>query len=199
MEFIEKRINALQQARMVIFSFSPAVAMIVYMWLKKKGLRAVLYHAQLNSSEREKLLKDWSGQPADEPSAQQSTTAPNAKANAGRPANILVSTMGMVGTGLNMTAASRCILIDIPFSESSRTQAFGRIHRTGQKQKTSLLQLYTSDNAIENAIHKRHTSRSNVADYLWQVSALQARNDAEKKKAQEEEKEEEDEEVITIV
>ena len=131
--------------------------MIVYMWLKKKGLRAVLYHAQLNSSEREKLLKDWSGQPADEPSAQQSTTAPNVKANVGRPANILVSTMGMVGTGLNMTAASRCILIDMPFSESSQTQAFGRIHRTGQNQKTSLLQLYTSDNAIENAIGTRTT------------------------------------------
>jgi SNF2-related domain/Helicase conserved C-terminal domain len=196
MEFIEKRINALQQARMVIFSFSPAVAMIVYMWLKKKGLGAVLYHARLNSSEREKLLKGWSGKPADESIAQQSNTAPSVKANVSQPANILVSTMSMVGTGLNMTAASRCILIDMPFSESSQTQAFGRVHRTGQKEKTSLLQLYTSDNPIEDAVRKRHTSRSNVANYLWQVSALQARNDAEKKKAQEEEEEEEDEEVI---
>ena len=158
MEFIKKRINALQQARIVFFSFSPAVAMILYMWLKKKGLGAVLYHTRLNSSEREKLLKDWSGKPTDESIRQQSNTALSVKANVSQPANILVSTISIVGTGLNMTAASCCILIDMPFSESSQTQAFGCVHCTRQKEKTSLLQLYTSDNPIEDAIQKQYTS-----------------------------------------
>jgi hypothetical protein len=100
--------------------------------------------------------------------------------NEAREARVLISTMSLMGQGFNITRARRCILVDLDYTLKAHKQAFGRVHRTGQKHNTKLLLFHTPGNPVENNIMERQDSRREIGDLTWKVTTGENQLAAEK-------------------
>ena len=67
-------------------------------------------------------------------------------------------------------AANNFVLFDPLWVQRDQTQAFARVHRTGQKRQTNLYLLYSPGNPVEWAILKRQQARGLVGEMTWQVT-----------------------------
>lgn len=111
--------------------------------------------------------------------------------------DIFLLSMKAGGTGLNLTAANRVILMDLSWNPQDNRQAEDRAHRLGQQQSVSVTYLTTAD-TIEESIVKCNVSKMEL-DYKFggQKSALgtsafdesESDGEAEKPKKQDQEAE----------
>lgn len=67
--------------------------------------------------------------------------------------NIIVGTVGTIGTGLNLTRATVEIFIDEPWTEAVKKQCEDRAHRIGQKENVVIYNLLTKD-TVDEGVHK---------------------------------------------
>ncbi|KAK4684735.1 hypothetical protein P7C73_g5428, partial [Tremellales sp. Uapishka_1] len=74
---------------------------------------------------------------------------------------LLVSTRAG-GVGLNLTAASRCYLVDPYWNPSVESQAIDRIHRLGQKRPVTAIKLMISD-SVEQKLDLIQKKKANLA------------------------------------
>jgi SNF2 family DNA or RNA helicase len=74
---------------------------------------------------------------------------------------MLVSTRAG-GVGLNLTAASRCYLVDPYWNPSVEAQAIDRIHRMGQKREVTAIKLMLND-TVENKLERIQHKKSELA------------------------------------
>ncbi|KAK1749853.1 P-loop containing nucleoside triphosphate hydrolase protein [Echria macrotheca] len=80
--------------------------------------------------------------------------------NASAKPTLFISTVKVVGTGLNgLQRANHCIIWDPPFEDHLITQTFGRVKRSGQRYKTHGYILESGDTDHEKDILKRHQER----------------------------------------
>ena len=98
-----------------------------------KELKSNVLHSQVSTDMRQQILDNFE-------------TNPNSK--------ILVSTIGIGGTGLNLTHAKNIIFADFSYSPSHMKQAEDRIHRIGQDKRTYIHFLYAVDTIDEDLIDK---------------------------------------------
>ncbi|ORY30328.1 SNF2 family N-terminal domain-domain-containing protein [Naematelia encephala] len=75
---------------------------------------------------------------------------------------LLVSTRAG-GVGLNLTAASRCYLVDPYWNPSVESQAIDRIHRLGQTRPVTAIKLMINE-SIEQKLAKIQEKKSNLAN-----------------------------------
>ncbi|ORX34003.1 SNF2 family N-terminal domain-domain-containing protein [Kockovaella imperatae] len=75
---------------------------------------------------------------------------------------LLVSTRAG-GVGLNLTAASRCYLVDPYWNPSVESQAIDRIHRMGQTRPVTAIKLMIND-SIEQRLDKIQRKKAQLAD-----------------------------------
>jgi len=77
--------------------------------------------------------------------------------NADKP-KVLIGTIGAMGTGLTLTAATVVIFVDEPWNKALYDQAVDRCHRIGQKNNITVYNLLTKntiDERIHNLIYKK--------------------------------------------
>ena len=70
----------------------------------------------------------------------------------------MIGTYRTMGTGLNLTRATNCLLIDLEWTTRPEKQAMGRMHRKGQQYTTQSLRLI-SESFIETQIRNRQLRR----------------------------------------
>jgi len=98
-----------------------------------KELKSNVLHSQVSTDMRQQILDNFE-------------TNPNSK--------ILVSTIGIGGTGLNLTHAKNIVFADFSYSPSHMKQAEDRIHRIGQDKRTYVHFLYAVDTIDEDLVEK---------------------------------------------
>ncbi len=96
---------------------------------------------------------------------------------------IIIGTIGAMGTGLTLTAASTVIFLDSPWNRANKEQAEDRAHRIGTKSNINIITLVckdTIDERIEELINKKGVmadalvdgkidlNKSEIIDYLLQ-------------------------------
>lgn len=59
--------------------------------------------------------------------------------------NILLASLKCGGYGLNLTFASRVIMVEPWWNGGVERQAFSRVYRVGQKEETKMLRIYVND------------------------------------------------------
>ncbi|KAK4150419.1 hypothetical protein C8A00DRAFT_18042 [Chaetomidium leptoderma] len=73
---------------------------------------------------------------------------------------LFIATVGTCGTGLDsLQKANHAVLFDLPFVESERKQARGRIWRSGQRFPCYWTELWAGDSDAEVLINDRHERR----------------------------------------
>lgn len=80
---------------------------------------------------------------------------------------VLVGTIGAMGTGLTLTAATTVIFIDEPWNKALYDQAVDRAHRIGQKNNITVYNLLTKDTIderIHNLIYKKGAMSDAIID-----------------------------------
>ena len=72
--------------------------------------------------------------------------------------DVLIGTIGAMGTGLTLTAATVVIFVDEPWNKALYDQAVDRAHRIGQKNNITIYNLLTKntiDERIHNLVYKK--------------------------------------------
>ena len=163
--------NGGEKEKALILTHSPALQAIIWLWLKeyRQDIKVINYHAKLNHQRRNKIIAGF----CDELNSKGGWV--NAEAHE---ADVLLSSSKIIRTGKNLQRANVVYAFDPEWMKKDQMQAFGRVHRSGQKKDTLLYLLYDPDNPIEQKIIARQRARGLVADTSWAVSALAAKEAA---------------------
>ena len=79
--------------------------------------------------------------------------------------NIIVGTIGAMGTGFTLTKASNVIFLDEPWTSAVKFQAEDRCHRIGQKKNVTIYTLICK-NTIDEQVHKVLLKKGAMSDAL---------------------------------
>jgi SNF2 family DNA or RNA helicase len=86
--------------------------------------------------------------------------------------DVLVANAATAGHGLNLQTCHRAIYFSNDYSLENRLQSEGRLHRSGQKNAVSYLDIEAAG-TVDQEIHKVLTEKLNVADYFSGRSLVQ--------------------------
>jgi SNF2 family DNA or RNA helicase len=75
---------------------------------------------------------------------------------------ILISTFGVGGVGLNLTAASRVLVMEPWWNVAMENQAFCRVYRMGQTKETELVRLVVKETVDERIIDKQEIKSRSI-------------------------------------
>lgn len=78
---------------------------------------------------------------------------------------IIIGTIGAMGTGLTLTAATNVIFLDEPWNMAIKSQAEDRAHRIGTKSNVNIITLMCKD-TIDERIHELVQKKGALADLL---------------------------------
>jgi len=126
--------------KMVVFSQWERMTRIVAMELDKQGIGYRYLHGGVPSVKREELFTRFNQDPE---------------------VRIFLST-DAVGTGLNLQSASIMINLDIPWNPAVLEQRIARIHRLGQKNKVSMINMVAAG-TIEHRMTELLKFKSSLA------------------------------------
>ena len=128
--------------KIIVFSVFIAEINIIHHICKTMGWGARTYHGGMSASSRENTLTKW----RDEPKI-----------------NILLSSLGAGGMGLNLVHASRCLIVDLHWNAALEEQAMARIYRLGQTKKTEIVRITVQGTFDDNLLQKQLTKSTNIA------------------------------------
>ena len=79
--------------------------------------------------------------------------------------NFIVGTIGAMGTGLTLNAASTVIFVDEPWTMAAKAQAIDRAHRIGTSHNVTVITLMCKD-TIDEKIHELVEKKGAISDVL---------------------------------
>lgn len=79
--------------------------------------------------------------------------------------NFIVGTIGAMGTGLTLNAASTVIFVDEPWTMAAKAQAIDRAHRIGTSHNVTVITLICKD-TIDEKIHELVEKKGAISDVL---------------------------------
>ena len=88
--------------------------------------------------------------------------------------NYIVGTIGAMGTGLTLTAATTVIFMDEPWNRALYDQAVDRAHRIGQKNNITIYNLLTKD-TIDCRIHEIVYKKGTMSDAIIDGKGVMSR------------------------
>ncbi|WEW57749.1 hypothetical protein PRK78_003216 [Emydomyces testavorans] len=88
---------------------------------------------------------------------------------------VLISSLRAGGTGLDLTMADKCILVDLWWNEAIEQQAFCRLFRIGQKKDVEIVRI-TVKNSIDDRIQLIQNKKTTSIDKTMGPDALSARD-----------------------
>lgn len=142
--------------KVVILSIQPIIAACTYECLRlkfpNKDIR--FYHSDLNDKMRAQIEESFQ----DEMALDVTGNVTRSRKHQDSP-QILVGTVGLLGTGRNLQRAKTLILTEPQFTSTLTSQAEGRVHRFGQTEKVDIYNLTSdtirSDRDLTHRIHFR--------------------------------------------
>lgn len=78
---------------------------------------------------------------------------------------VILGTIGAMGTGYTLTAASTVIFMDSPWNQGNKDQAVDRAHRIGTKQRVNVITLVAKD-SIDEKIEELVYSKGRMSDLI---------------------------------
>ncbi|EDN03070.1 predicted protein [Histoplasma mississippiense (nom. inval.)] len=88
---------------------------------------------------------------------------------------ILVCSLRTAGTGLDLTAANKCIFVDLWWNEAIEQQAFFRLFRINQKRKVEFVRVVVR-NSIDDRLQLLQEDKSNNIDGVLGSEVLSSRD-----------------------
>jgi SNF2 family DNA or RNA helicase len=140
MNIIEE-VDQQQTSKIVVFSQWERMTRIISQELDKKGIKYEYLHGGVPSKKREALFYNFNNDPE---------------------VKVFLST-DAGGTGLNLQAASYLVNVDLPWNPAVLEQRIARIHRLGQKNNVSIINL-VSAGTIEHRMLDVLSFKSSMAD-----------------------------------
>ena len=89
---------------------------------------------------------------------------------------VMIGTIGALGTGVNLYAASIVIFMDEPWTYANKAQAEDRCHRIGQTQNVTIYTIMCHD-TIDTKVHEIVMKKKNIADTI--VDGIDTMNKSE--------------------
>ena len=139
-ELVEEAIS--NGEKVAIFSQFTSITNPLYEELKE--FNPVLYTGEVDIETRQKLIKKF--QEDD-----------NCK--------VFIGTSGAAGTGITITAATTCILIDSPWTKALKNQLEDRIYRIGQNKRVNIIDL-VAKGTIDEYIYKLVESKGELSSMV---------------------------------
>lgn len=78
---------------------------------------------------------------------------------------VLLGTIGAMGTGLTLTAATNVIFISEPWNYANKVQAEDRIYRIGQEHVVNIITIITND-TVDEGVHQINMTKKDMSDAL---------------------------------
>ncbi|RMD42706.1 hypothetical protein DV735_g2442, partial [Chaetothyriales sp. CBS 134920] len=113
----------------VVFSQFASFLDLISPQLKRHGFEHLRFDGSLSQKARSQVLREFNAENAHEPKAPK----------------VLLLSLRAGGVGLNLTAASRCFMMDPWWSFAVEAQAIDRVHRMGQTQRVEVIRFVTKD------------------------------------------------------
>ncbi|KAI9636028.1 SNF2 family N-terminal domain-containing protein, partial [Dioszegia hungarica] len=132
--------------KVIIFSEFVTYLKLVEVFLDNKGIKNRIYHGGMRQSDRLDVIREFTGEVKDENS----------------PRVMLISRKAG-GAGLNLTAASKVISLDLAWNAASENQATDRAHRIGQTRPVDIRRLIING-TVEQRILALQEKKSALAD-----------------------------------
>ncbi|RMZ84700.1 hypothetical protein DV737_g965, partial [Chaetothyriales sp. CBS 132003] len=133
----------------VVFSQFTAFLDLISPQLKRHGFEHLRFDGTMSQKVRSQVLRAFNAEKADDPKAPK----------------VLLLSLRAGGVGLNLTAASRCFMMDPWWSFAVEAQAIDRVHRMGQTQKVEVVRFVTKE-SIEGRMLQVQERKMAVAGTL---------------------------------
>lgn len=78
---------------------------------------------------------------------------------------VMVGSIGAMGVGITLTAASNVIFIDEPWNQAIKDQAIDRAHRVGTKDSVNVYTLICKD-TVDEGVHKLVNKKGRLASEI---------------------------------
>lgn len=145
-----KHLSALPRGtKAVVFSQFTAFLDLIAPQLSKHGFQHLRFDGTMSQKVRAQIIRTFTADNATDPKAP----------------NILLLSLRAGGVGLNLTAASRCYMMDPWWSFAVEAQAIDRVHRMGQTQNVEVVRFVTKD-SIEGRMLRVQERKMAVAGSL---------------------------------
>ncbi|EXJ78478.1 hypothetical protein A1O1_08878 [Capronia coronata CBS 617.96] len=133
----------------VVFSQFTAFLDLIAPQLSKHGLHHLRFDGTMSQKVRAQVIRAFNADNASDPQAP----------------HVLLLSLRAGGVGLNLTAASRCFMMDPWWSFAVEAQAIDRVHRMGQTEKVEVVRFVTKD-SIEGRMLRVQERKMAVAGSL---------------------------------
>jgi DNA repair protein RAD5 len=145
-----KHLSALpRDTKSVVFSQFTSFLDLIAPQLKKHGFEHLRFDGTMSQKVRSQVIRAFTAENAHDPKAPR----------------ILLLSLRAGGVGLNLTAASRCYMMDPWWSFAVEAQAIDRVHRMGQAQKVEVVRFIAKE-SIEGRMLRVQERKMAVAGSL---------------------------------
>lgn len=131
--------DAVQSGPVVVFAWHRAVAEAAGECLTKAGIKTTIAHGGHSIAQRHLIVKQFQGGFV----------------------SALVATIGALGTGVTLTAASQVFFIELPWQPGVLVQAEDRLHRIGQRD-TVVATYALADSFVDQFVWQKIVDKANV-------------------------------------
>lgn len=131
--------------KIIVFSIYILELKIIEHICQTKGWNVKIYHGGMSQRARNKSLKKFREDPQ---------------------TNILLSSLGAGGMGLNLVHASRCLIVDLHWNVSLEEQAMARVYRLGQKREVEIARIVADGTFDVELLVKQQRKSANIASIL---------------------------------
>ncbi|KAF3039514.1 hypothetical protein E8E12_004791 [Didymella heteroderae] len=131
--------------KIIIYTQFLAMIRILTKICEREGWKTEQYHGKLSLVARNKAIEEFA-------SNDQS--------------RILLASLRCGGLGLNLTMASKVIIIDPWWNQASEQQAFCRVFRIGQQGETSMTRMCVKDTVDERLIEMQKTKQKEIDEIM---------------------------------
>jgi len=154
-----------RDTKSVVFSQFTSFLDLIAPQLQRHGFSYLRFDGTMSQKVRAQVLRAFNAENASDPKAPR----------------ILLLSLRAGGVGLNLTAASRCYMMDPWWSFAVEAQAIDRVHRMGQTQKVEVIRFVTKE-SIEGRMLRVQERKMVVAGTLGIGHSAGEGNEEERKK-----------------
>ncbi|KAJ9613772.1 DNA helicase rad5 [Knufia peltigerae] len=149
----------------VVFSQFTSFLDLIAPQLSKHGFEHLRFDGTMSQKVRAQVIRAFNAENASDPKAPR----------------VLLLSLRAGGVGLNLTAASRCYMMDPWWSFAVEAQAIDRVHRMGQTQKVEVVRFVTKE-SIEGRMLRVQDRKMAVAGSLGVGQSGAGQSEEERKK-----------------
>ncbi|KIW21414.1 hypothetical protein PV08_01994 [Exophiala spinifera] len=149
----------------VVFSQFTSFLDLIAPQLSKHGFEHLRFDGTMSQKIRAQVIRSFNAENASDPKAPR----------------VLLLSLRAGGVGLNLTAASRCYMMDPWWSFAVEAQAIDRVHRMGQTQKVEVVRFVTRE-SIEGRMLRVQERKMAVAGSLGVGQSGAGQSEEERKK-----------------